>query len=394
MKKIKDIIKKNPEPSKPTNSDPGQLGQYSAKYQIAESASLNQYLQSKGIDPQYVSRDTKIAHSKSAAYLTWQKAHMRREDVTIKRDDGDARSLDAHSPTMRRQKRLSQVGKHYTIKPVTSHTPQVPIKKEGSQTPQLTPEAVGDKQDATVKAWNNRYLIRNLLKYLGLTEEKKAKPSALERYRAAAVEREKKHKETEKNSGGMTPAIDRLQKHVNKEDFSPLLHSIHKKADAERNKNLDKFIKGHKQSKLIPTKEGVGDPLAATQSPADGANGGNELSEKKRQMSKSARMIKSLYKKNGMVKEDMYDHEKEDKSVVTYGKKPKHEKADDKDSKGENKPHAAAVLTGGTTLTGEKRDDIEIDPMMRNRPGQPDVTKKDDKDKKKDGKKEDSKKDK
>jgi hypothetical protein len=463
MKKIKDIIKKNPEPSKPTNSDPGQLGQYSAKYQIAESASLNQYLQSKGIDPQYVSRDTKIAHSKSAAYLTWQKAHMRREDVTIKRDDGDARSLDAHSPTMRRQKRLSQVGKHYTIKPVTSHTPQVPIKKEGSQTPQLTPEAVGDKQDATVKAWNNRYLIRNLLKYLGLTEEKKAKPSALERYRAAAVEREKKHKETEKNSGGMTPAIDRLQKHMNKEetelekkaskydfsktksgkpvpkqtkpfrmgnepigkmkeeisqakvnkfhakldtlvhksfgkrkdeDVSPLLHSIHKKADAERNKDLDKFIKGHKQSKLIPTKEGVGDPLAATQSPADGANGGNELSEKKRQMSKSARMIKSLYKKNGMVKEDMYDHEKEDKSVVTYGKKPKHEKADDKDSKGENKPHAAAVLTGGTTLTGEKRDDIEIDPMMRNRPGQPDVTKKDDKDKKKDGKKEDSKKDK
>ena len=394
MKKIKDIIKKNPEPSKPTNSDPGQLGQYSAKYQIAESASLNQYLQSKGIDPQYVSRDTKIAHSKSAAYLTWQKAHMRREDVTIKRDDGDARSLDAHSPTMRRQKRLSQVGKHYTIKPVTSHTPQVPIKKEGSQTPQLTPEAVGDKQDATVKAWNNRYLIRNLLKYLGLTEEKKSKPSALERYRAAAVEREKKHKETEKNSGGMTSAIDRLQKHMNKEEVSPLLHSIHKKADADRNKDLDKFIKGHKQSKLVPTKEGVGDPLAATQSPADGANGGNELSEKKRQMSKSARMIKSLYKKNGMVKEDMYDHEKEDKSVATYGKKPKHEKADDKDSKGENKPHAAAVLTGGTTLTGEKRDDIEIDPMMRNRPGQPDVTKKDDKDKKKDGKKEDSKKDK
>jgi hypothetical protein len=181
---------------------------------------------------------------------------------------------------------------------------------------------------------------------------------------------------------------------VKKEDVSLLLHGIHKKADKERNKDLDKFIKGHKQSKLIPTKEGVGDPLAATQSPADGANGGNELSEKKRQMSKSARMIKSLYKKKGMVKEDMYDHEKEDKSVATYGKKPKHEKADDKDSKGENKPHAAAVLTGGTTLTGEKRDDIEIDPMMRNRPGQPDVTKKDDKDKKKDGKKEDSKKDK
>ena len=51
----------------------------------------------------------------------------------------------------------------------------------------------------------------------------------------------------------------------------------------------------------------------------------------------------------------------------------------DLDSLGEKKPQAAAVLSGGTTLTGEPRDTIEIDPAMRNRPGQPDVTKKDDK---------------
>ena len=110
-------------------------------------------------------------------------------------------------------------------------------------------------------------------------------------------------------------------------------------------------------------------------------------------MSKSARMIKALYKKKGVVKEDMFDHEKEDKSVATYGKKPKFDKADKDDSIGENKPSAAAVMTGGTTLTGEKRDEIEIDPMMRNRPGQPDITKKDEKkkDDKKDGKKEEKK---
>ena len=92
-----------------------------------------------------------------------------------------------------------------------------------------------------------------------------------------------------------------------------------------------------------------------------------------------------------MVKEDLFDGEKEDKSVKTYGKKPKFDKAE-KDEGGENKPEAAAVLTGGTTLTGTKRDEVEIDPLMRNRPGQPDVTKKDDK--KKDDKKEDKKKDK
>ena len=176
------------------------------------------------------------------------------------------------------------------------------------------------------------------------------------------------------------------------EDVSPLLHSVHKKADAVKNKDLNKFIKGHKQGKLIP--EGgdlMGDPKSAEISPADGANGGQEIAEKRRQMSKSARIIKALYKKKGVVKEDMYDHEKEDKSVTTYGKKPKFDKAEKDDSIGEKKPTAAATLTGGTTLTGEKRDDVEIDPMMRNRPGQPEVGKKDDK---KDGKKEDKKKDK
>jgi hypothetical protein len=88
-----------------------------------------------------------------------------------------------------------------------------------------------------------------------------------------------------------------------------------------------------------------------------------------------------------VVKEDMYDHEKEDKSVATYGKKPKMSQTDKKDSLGENKPQAAATLSGGTTLTGVKRDNIEIDPIMRNRPGQPDISKKS-------GKKEDNKNDK
>jgi hypothetical protein len=86
------------------------------------------------------------------------------------------------------------------------------------------------------------------------------------------------------------------------------------------------------------------------------------------QMSKSARIIKSIYKKQG-VKEEIYDHEKEDKSVATYGKKPKVVTNDTKASFGDNGPDAAAVLKGGTTLTGQKRDTVEIDPMMRKRPG-------------------------
>jgi hypothetical protein len=121
------------------------------------------------------------------------------------------------------------------------------------------------------------------------------------------------------------------------------------------------------------------DSLAATQTPFDGGNNPDDCScNMKKEMSKSARIIKALYKKKGVVKEDMYDHEKEDKSVATYGKKPKAEKLD-KENTGEDKTDAALTLSGGKTLTGAKRDTIEIDPMMRNRPNDDTENKKKDK---------------
>jgi hypothetical protein len=173
-------------------------------------------------------------------------------------------------------------------------------------------------------------------------------------------------------------------------DMSKGFANLHAKSDAIA-KNRVKGLKGYLQrvGGVKPTSEDVMDPQAAIAKVPDTDP---SITERKRGLSKSARMIKSLYKHHG-IKEDLYDHEKEDKSVATYGKKPKFEKSDEKDSAGENKPNAAAVMTGGTTLTGEKRDDIEIDPMMRLRPGQPDPFKKDDKkkDDKKDGKKEEKK---
>jgi hypothetical protein len=81
------------------------------------------------------------------------------------------------------------------------------------------------------------------------------------------------------------------------------------------------------------------DPKAADPMPSDGANTPDDVAPKNKkkrliQMSKSARIIKSIYKKAGVTGE---------------------------------KPKAAAVLSGGTTMTGEKRDTIEIDPMMKMR---------------------------
>ena len=129
----------------------------------------------------------------------------------------------------------------------------------------------------------------------------------------------------------------------------------------------NKGYKSHKKADGTPKNENYQDPMAASSMPGDCANSPDDVQPKDKnkkliQMSKSARIIKNLYKKKGM-KEETYDHEKEDKSVATYGKKPKMQQV----SKDLEEPKAAAVLTGGTTMTGEKRDTIEIDPMMKMR---------------------------
>ena len=65
------------------------------------------------------------------------------------------------------------------------------------------------------------------------------------------------------------------------------------------------------------------------------------------------------------MKEDTYDWEKDDKSTSSYGKQPKFSKSDDKASKVKKESDAAAVLSGGTTLTKQKRDIVELDPRMK-----------------------------
>jgi hypothetical protein len=278
--------------------------------------------------------------------MKWKKDHVK-EDMTHDRDSGDARSKDIHSPTLQRQKDLEKSKTHYLIKPVTATKTKNPIK-EGKKEP----------KSAALRL------------YMALQKAKK------EREREERLGHELLHgkKPEPKKEGNQMTALT-------PEDHQPTMQ------DRVNNARVGDTIGRTKVVRDFMFEDIYADNKAATQtvdSPGEG------ISEKKKQMSKSARMIKALYKKHRMVKEDLYDHEKEDKSVATYGKKPKFDKAE-KDEGGEKKPSAAATLTGGTTLTGEKRDDVEIDPMMRARPGQPDPTKKDDK---KDGKKEDKKKDK
>ncbi|NBP16946.1 hypothetical protein EBU95_21625, partial [bacterium] len=63
---IKSLVKKNigQKPTFGTNPrDP-----WSAKSNINEDAALDKYLMSRGINPKFVSKDTKVSHSKSGEF--------------------------------------------------------------------------------------------------------------------------------------------------------------------------------------------------------------------------------------------------------------------------------------------------------------------------------------
>jgi hypothetical protein len=90
-------------------------------------------------------------------------------------------------------------------------------------------------------------------------------------------------------------------------------------------------------------------PLSATNSVKAMESAGR----RKKEMSKSARMIKAIYKKKN-VKETMYDWEKSEK-----GAKPTDE------------PTAKVIMKGGTTMTGKPRDTVEIGPVLRTKLNSP-----------------------
>ena len=82
--------------------------------------------------------------------------------------------------------------------------------------------------------------------------------------------------------------------------------------------------------------------------------------------SKKLNLIKTIYRESRGIKEDTYDHEKDDKDPArVYGKAPKLDKETEKNKKTKESEQAAATLSGGTTLTKQDRDDIELDPTMK-----------------------------
>ena len=154
-----------------------------------------------------------------------------------------------------------------------------------------------------------------------------------------------------------------------------LAQALRKEREARelKDKSREAAEKNEKAKQPVQQQENTMDSLAATGAPNDCANTPDDVAPKDKnkkliQMSKSARIIKSIYKRQG-VREETFDTEKEDKSVAAYGKKPKLTDNEKKLDATNGKSSAAAIMTGGTTLTGTPRDTVEIDPMMKLKPG-------------------------
>ena len=196
--------------------------------------------------------------------------------------------------------------------------------------------------------------------------------------------------------GGFAKAQNRLEKGVSEAkesdyggDYQSAVHAVKTKAEKKPvdMKSLAarmqaSYRRDNEKSKVkaIPAmKENMMDPSAPSQAPVDGANSSNDCEPqptKQPQISKAAKLIKSL-KKTKVVKEELYDHEKEDKSVKS-NKKTTFQKPGE-DSVTKEQPQAAAVLSGGKTMTGTPRDVVEIDPMMKMRKQVPDGQKQNEK---------------
>jgi hypothetical protein len=410
VKTIKNIIKKSDAQPSTFGTDP--RDPWSAKANLAESKGnpsglLAKYLKSRGINPRYVTKDQKVAHSKTGQFNKWKSDHMAEQTMEP-------------SPTTKRLKELKKSQRQQT--PITRDMTEAVDKKDTItfDIPLLIRVLEFAREDLKSDI-NLHKMVERLLSIRGrgvltMNEYGRIIKEEVESERLDEISVELQHRyfkaahaqkydktgttpkaTKQKRSKGMDKVVSRtlkrnvigLPKGVDPSEGgkytadsvevegTPLqegsaalrMAKALQKAKQERELKDQSREAREKQQQTPPVKENM-EPLAACAQPGDGANTPDDVAPKDKnkkliQMSKSARIIKSIYKRKGM-SEELYDHEKEDKSTAPLGKKPKVQKLD-ADSLTKEAPQAAAVLTGGKTMTGEPRDTIEIDPMMKMR---------------------------
>ena len=352
-----------------------------ASSEISEDAVLNKYLLSRGINPKYATKDQKVAHSKTNAFITWKNARMMEDKLEETVDKKDTVTLDIplliRVLELAREDIKSDMDLHRVVEKLIN------IRNKGMLTmkdynyvakvhEEVMPQITEEQLDEISKELTHSYFKKA---YAQKYHDEPTKPTKLQRKnRNVGMARAHKRltnrlelpKGTDPSEGGKytadsveydgTPMIEAQSAAVR---WQKALERAKKEREDQEKRNAENAKHALTPQ---PAKEDVfQDPKAATQTVFDGGTTTNDTMKAAR--SKSARIIKSIYKKKQMV-EEIYDHEKEDKSVATYGKKPSVKETNSK-SQGDNPNKAAIIMKGGRTLTGTDRDTVEIDPEMK-----------------------------
>jgi len=437
-KKLKEIVK-GPAPKSTFGTDP--RDPWSAKAGITEGA-LEQYLMSRGINPNFVSKDTKISHAKSSSFLKWKRDHMVEETdkkdtvvldipllirvLELAREDIKT-DMDLHRVVEKlisiRTKGVLTMDDYNTIADIKENHIAIAMGKmlddEGSmvldQMDQLERAItmirnhIGKDYEKQLPAWVQSKItlatdyVDTVGNYLSTKNEEvvsEVSSELLDRYKEKAKKsadeltakgQHKKStdrwmnvmkatgKQIEKTTGNIRKALNKEDKF---QDTYAATQTVGPEVESADN-NSNKMSKSAKIIKSLYKNKGVEEGLKSMYHNAvakhygrkadDAFDNGDEEGFKKSMDKNISHKLKAGEKipqvrdpkkfQQGMA-EDMYDTEKEDKSVASYGRPPKMSSINPNKNIGD-KAQAAAVLTGGKTLTGKTRDTLEIDPIMR-----------------------------
>ncbi len=389
---------------------------------LNESPTLDKYLKSRGINPQFVSKDVKVAHSKSLAFLSWQRAHQNEEVQLESADQEDTITFDIplliRMLEYAREDAKTDMDLHKVVKKLIAIRDQGTLTMNDYEFVTKIKEEIEINED--LRKWFSKTdpeggwkRINSKGEAIGpcarepgepkpkcMSNEKRAQLSKKERASAVAAKRKHDPVADRSGKGGKPVNVSNFGKgKLSEEDIDEACWDTHKQVGMKKkgNRMVPDCVPKNEEVEILDEKNSPTNPKLWSRAkalarskfdvyPSAYANGWaskwykskgggwksvkeetvteDTLVEKTKEMSKSVRIIKSIYKKKG-VKEELYDHEKEDKSVKGYGKKPKMSSVNT--SFGEA-PKSAAVLSGGTTMTGQKRDTVEIDPLMRGKP--------------------------
>lgn len=351
VERLKSLIKGNVKERPTFGTDPNDP--WSAKANINESGSLDDYLRSKGIDPMRLSPETKISHSKSGSFAKWKQDRKFSEEVEQIEEDEyldmymKSRGLNPKTASKISKIAASKTGNFEKWKQQHVHGGRLPDLKKEQFSHLSSPTLKRQKQ--LDKAFRKTKPIRI------------AGPDMHRNVHKGQQNEEVDKKDTITMDIPLLIRMLELAREDMKSDAE--LHRVVEKLIDIRNKGtltMDDYDFVAKLKESIQLEDTYQDSYAATQTVGpENYNQSTDDTEVKKEPSNRVKMIKKIYRESKHFKEDLYDWEKENKSVESPRKK----------AKVEQMPDATAVLTGGTTETGKPRDDIEIDPRMRMRPG-------------------------